>query len=723
MLLILSYPVRRWQRDKVLLMYKPRCGSAAQLTISLSLFPAAVSPCAHLACVFLFSILCAGIWGPFLFAMTTMTRQPRPRARSAKNRTSTLSPSTTTTTSRTASWCSSSVATPPPSTAVSSPTNTSSRSCSSEVHPLSRLRVYPVSELHLHTALNGHGPGTGTQQQKQKPHCCQFNSRQQDILKPPVVPRSVSRTVSKYEAVTRGSREQPPRRRRSLSTEEEIRTIGCFNLRPSSSAAQTLNNNNNNKSKVGQVIDTAVAVKPTWLQICDPCHRILERSLTPDDVNEFVLRQRANSDFSGDRRKVAAAAGSGAETSSSSSVVIDLADLRFIDSSTGELHNWHQQQDARSSCGLSNGISNSNWRAVPVKPVTETAAGRLPSHRDDNKQAAATGKENNSGPVNNNHPWESPALRRENSFTHNKNNNNNGGVDEIIIKNKVFARFCESRPLPPPPPQLSPPTTTTTVPSHSSRQGATKINHHHHQQQQQQQQRRRRPEDHHHRSVAADVLNADVANNNLGEKERPRLASESTSVLLASDRQLGGHRCLSSEVEHKKATQLSQHSSVDSAVSASSDSRHKDKDNCSGGSPSSVLVGPGSVSDSFEEDYQRCIESINRQLNLESRDAVDRGTDDGHSSSGGYDDVTLLKADHHPSRNATTFSGQEQQEVEVNLFYHGNFDLQFGLINLIVHSIIIPLNFRCGFGAFIRTRFSVIVVRSNKGVSSILGTC
>lgn len=459
------------------------------------------------------------ILGPFLLDDDDDTIGTR--ARSAKNRTSAVS-------------------------TVLSPTTISSSSASSEAHPSSLLRVTPTSSEVL-SSLQA--------------------ARQ---LKPPV-PKSLPRTISKYE-----NREELVRqpRRRSLSTEEEIRSIGCFNLRQSvQSKAKGVHQNSRT---------AAVAEKPTWLQICDPCHRVLERSLTPD-LSDIVVVQRINSEWGHRRSDVKGATGPG---NGEQSVDLELSDLRFIDSSAGDLQNnsnWQRPQKDLSNGQqrqqrLSNGQCNKEWQLV-------NGGGGYLSPADD-KQAT---KEERSQSVNNNRE-RGDLCKRENSS--NNNNNNNNSVDEIIIDNKVCGRFL------------------------------------------------------------------DVANNNLGEKER-RIASVSLvpriSVPLA-DRQ----DCLSPEVERSQATQLTHPPCHDNGV-ASDESvvvgRNQQREDLI----RSGRVKAANQGDSFEEDYERCIESINRQLKLETRDASHRRTT--------CDNVTSREPDCPlTTTDLQTAAGQQREGEEVNIF-------------------------------------------------------
>lgn len=407
------------------------------------------------------------------------------RARSAKNRTSTLSPSTQQTT-RTTSWCSSSS---PSGTAAVSPTI--SKSVSAEAHPSSLLRVRPLSKQE------------DRHSQSSSRRCCQANLRQghEGTLKPPV-PRGVTRVASKYESPGR----QPLPRRRSLSTEEEIRTIGCFNLRQQQHVST--------KSKVKQ------ADKPSWLQICDPCHRILERSVTPDLSSDLVVLRRLNSDF-GQPVLV------GEKT-----LELDLSDFRFIDSSAGDLHhNW--RQDA------SEGEARRRLSNVVAEKSTVT-------------------KENR-----------------------------NGGRE--FVNNNKWEYLCKSE--------------------NSSGGGG-----------------------------ALDAEDEDVANNNLGEEER---------VKAATDRQKR-RVCQQSAFADQVVAEKKQHQLADNGkCSAEKDySDSKDK------------AVNQSVGDSFEEDYERCIESINRQLKLESRDAALRS----RRASDRGDQVTLQGAN-NTRRSVEDDVYEEEKEV------------------------------------------------------------
>lgn len=504
------------------------------------------------------------ILGPFLLDDTIVTTC----ARSAKNRTSTLSPShqqqQQQTSTRTTSWCSSSSSAV--STAVS-PTTISSRSASSEAHPSSLLRVHPVS-------VEKFAAPSAAVSSSSRGQCCQVNG-----LKPPLC-RPVTRTVSKYEV----PREDQLPRRRSLSTEEEIRSIGCFNLRQS---LPVNNNNNNTKSKVGQLSNRAktLAEKPTWLQICDPCHRMLERSLTPDLSDIVLLQQRISSNNNNNNI-----------CEKNKSVDLQLADLRFIDSSAGDLHNW---QDAHGNRRLSNGrASNSSieWEPVSRGYRIESSAG---DHR-----------EKRNGPVNN--------INRE--YLCKQGNS----VDEIIINNKLFRRFRE------PPTSLLRP--EDLVDEKASSGGGVS-----------------RDDD------------DDVANNNLGEKERRRIASELSSrngvtaaVAVATDRR----HYLSPEAESRKArlSAAEQQSCENGDSGRSAGDCEKD---LNGDGRTTVFVA-GAVCqqrDSFEEDYERCIESINRQLKLESRDAANRRTTTGQDDNNN-NDVTLFK----PDLKLTAGSREQQQQ-------------------------------------------------------------
>lgn len=383
--------------------------------------------------------------------------------------------------------------------------------------------------------------------------------------KKPPVPQRCTRTTVKCEASPCLSKDPQPRRRRSLSTEEEIRSIGCFGLKQSPV----------NKSK------QLNGSKPTWLQICDPCHRILERSLTPD-LSDLVLWQRISA---------------GGEKEPDKSVDLELSQLRFIDSSSnaGDLHSWPQLDvwNGKRANGHHGGSRQAGTTDVPVNVVLDCVA--------TDKKAAAINK---SWPVNNKNPEREYLCRGGNSLHKN-------GVDELIINNKVLRRFGdvekEQQPPPPPPPPHPP------------------------------------------QEDEADG----VANKYLGGQEERTGASESSSsscrMVVRSDRQ---RRCLtisSSQVgEDKKATQLPQH-------------RHPSNDGHKNDSGVSAR-------DSFEEDYERCIESINRQLKLESRDVAGHGrTRNSTKTTTSKDDrdkVTLSRR-RDPQIGEKKKEEEEQEEVTI----------------------------------------------------------
>lgn len=552
------------------------------------------------------------------------------RARSAKNRTSTLSPShqqQQQTSTRTTSWCSSSSSAV--STAVVSPI--SSRSASSEAHPSALLRVHhPVSEL----SLSCNGSNTNNKNSN-RTRCCQVNYRE-GRLKPPVPRSSVTRTISKYET---SNREQPQRqpRRRSLSTEEEIRSIGCFNLRQSQPV------NNNNKAKVGHISNKAAvgvaaedhhqSQKPSWLQICDPCHRILERSLTPD----IVLVQRINRDSGRCMRN------DEQQVKQQTSVDLESADLRFIDSSAGDLHNWQDANGNNNNNHKNSRRRLSNKECPPVNSRLSASAAD-----DDDDQVGGGRRRSETRIVNNNNSsrdWEY-FCSRENSL--NSNNNHS----------KLFGRSRE--PNPPPPPSLK---STSLL---------------------RQSQRPEDPVDVEDDGVRAEAVDDDgadddddVANNNLGEKERQwrrRIASElsssrncvSAAAAVASDRGRSGCR-LSPEVERRQATQSPQQNFTKSQNGCGS---KEDFKNCLEGGAGDTLSS-ACQRDSFEEDYERCIESINRQLKLESRDVSHRQQQPRICEA--EDLIGLSQADCQPVANSSSTTAEDQQrkgeKEEVNKLF------------------------------------------------------
>lgn len=462
----------------------------------------------------------------------------------AKNRTSTLSPSTTRTTS-----CSTSL-----SSAVSPPVAISSRPASSEAHPSQSQSVSEVS-LANHNARRSTS-GAASQERS----CCIASAHQ----KPPVPLRSTRIT----------------HRRRSLSAEEEIRTIGCFNLKPAPN-----NNNNNNyiKSKILNGGKTTSNVeKPTWLQICDPCHRILERSLTPDAASDVGLVQRCNNSSVG-RDKVQ-------EREPVKSVDLELSDLRFIDSTSaaGDLHQWAQSEKEQLSGNYKQEVIVSEWPTVSVSGSDGRKGKQARTVKKSIKDSAS------------NPDWEYLDRGRgdsnSNGGSDNKKKKKSNGVDELIINNKVFGRF-----------------------------GGEPLHHHHPQQQQKE-------------------VDSVVANNNLGEK------AEQRRVVVVTRSRRSDHRqpCLTinGRVEGEtEATQLPQHLPSTKDVF------------CDDPGQGDAITGTGSeavsVRDSFEEDYERCIESINRQLQLESRDAACRRTAAG--------DVTLIG----PEVNGRT-AAEGEEEVNID---------------------------------------------------------
>lgn len=454
----------------------------------------------------------------------------------AKNRTSTLSPSTTRTTSL--------------SSAVSPPVAISSRPASSEAHPSHSQSVSEVS-LANHNARRSVS-GVASQERS----CCIASAHQ----KPPVPLRNT----------------RIAQRRRSLSAEEEIRTIGCFNLKP-------VPNNNNNyiKSKfLNGGKSTSNVEKPTWLQICDPCHRILERSLTPDAASDVGLLQRCNnSSEGGDKVQVKEPV---------KPLDLELSDLRFIDSSSaaGDLHQWPHSQQEQLSRNHQPEVIASEWTTVNVSGSDGRKGKQARTVTNSNKDSAS------------NPDWEYLGRGREDSDSNGGSNKKkkSNGEHELIINNKVFGRFGGEPPL------------------------------------------------HHHQKELGEVDSV-VANNNLGEKAEQRRVVVVTRCRRSDRRQ----PCLTinGRVEGEtEATQLPQHLPPTEDVFCDDGAGQED----------TIRTGSETVSvrDSFEEDYERCIESINRQLQLESRDAACRRTAAG--------DVTLIG----PEVNGRTVAEGEEEEVNID---------------------------------------------------------
>lgn len=345
------------------------------------------------------------------------------------------------------------------------------------------------------------------------------------------------------------------------------------------------NNNNNNNYIKSKILNGGKATsnvdKPTWLQICDPCHRILERSLTPDATSDVGLVQRCNNSSVG-RDKVQ-------EREPVKSLDIELSDLRFIDSTSaaGDLHQWPNSEKEQLSGSYKQEVIVSEWPTVSVSG----SDGRKGKHARTVKKSI---KDSASNP-----DWEYLDRGREESKDSGSDNNKkkkSNGVDELIINNKVFGRF-----------------------------GGESLHHHHPQQQ---------PKE----------VDSVVANNNLGEK------AEQRRVVVVARSRRSDHRqpCLTinARVEGEtEATQLPQHLPSTKDVF------------CDDPGQEDAITGTGSeavsVRDSFEEDYERCIESINRQLQLESRDAACRRTAAG--------DVTLIG----PEVNGRT-AAEGEEEVNID---------------------------------------------------------
>lgn len=453
-------------------------------------------------------------WGHFSMDDDDMIRT---RARSAKNRTSTLSPSRTGTTS----WCSS-------SSAVSAPVSPtiSIRSASSAAHQ---------SEVGVanHRLADRDLSSIGVSRQSCFEARCQANPcRERANLK------------------THPNRQPQPERGRSLST-EEIKTIGCFNLKSlavNKSTATAPSAQCNTKA-------TGKLEKPAWLQICDPCHRILERSLTPDSSDTALLR---NSGVNGRESKTSD------NLNNTHHRYLDLAGFNYIDSSSlcgGDHSNSdHLEVVDRTrifeyTASEVNNICTDFERNIQIKNVHTCEVPPL------NGQWLKNNK-NNVVTVNN--ILESPYLcKDDDSFK------NIIGVDDIIINSKVLRHEAQQ----------------TSLEEETEGQSF-------------------------------------VANNNLnlGEKERVDIDIESKwwsrNAIVAND-----HRCFHPEFE--QATPLEQ-PRQDSNLKCDNDS-HEQKNDCV--TDTDKANGNDIVqSDCFETDYEKCIESINRQLNLESRDAVNRRT-------------------------------------------------------------------------------------------------
>lgn len=412
------------------------------------------------------------------------------RARSAKNRTSTLSPSQTSTSTRTISWCSSSSAV----SATVSPT-ISIRSASSVAHQSAGVAK------HRDLSLIG----------ASRKSC--FEARCQ-----------AGPCREKVKLKAHSGRDDPnrhSRRGRSLST-EEIETIGCFKLKSYKPQCNT---------KATGVLD-----KPAWLQICDPCHRILERSLTPDlsdtvrlrDLGESGRISKTSDNFDNTHHRY-----------------LDVADLNYIDSS--------------SLCGCD--LASSEHLVLNRRRILE---GNIESKSVQTSEVP---------PTLFNGQW---------NKNHNKNHN-------VIVNNKLEVQYlCKTEDS-----LMKIIGADEIINNKVFRHGA--------------QRSEEETEDHSY-----------VANKNVDEEERVDI--ESKWLSRASDR-----RCFNPEVE-QQATQLSLEQPRQGTNLKCDNDSHEQKKYCVTLSEEEGIGNDSVQSGCFETDYEKCIESINRQLNLESPDAGYRRT-------------------------------------------------------------------------------------------------
>lgn len=168
-------------------------------------------------------------WGPFLLDDDDMVGS---RARSAKNRTSTLS------------------------------------------RPASSGEARQLQLSHPEILNGDESSWKSFPRSKSSDASVNAGSRLDCLLNPLLTDTQISR--SHFET----TKEQLPRRR-SLPTEEDTRTTGCFNLRSSAVKKCRVNPIDGSKGNLE---------KPNWLNICDPCNKVLERSITPD-ISDVLLQK------------------------------------------------------------------------------------------------------------------------------------------------------------------------------------------------------------------------------------------------------------------------------------------------------------------------------------------------------------------------------------------------------------------------------------------------